>query len=88
MVAGRSSRSWSDEVQAATVLESALGVKAWERKLTSPAKAEKMLGKSKLGLIESLISSKEGRPTLARESDPRPAVGATAIDFDVVCEDD
>ena len=88
MVAGRSSRSWSDEVQAATVLESALGVKAWERKLTSPAKAEKLLGKSKLGLIESLISSKEGRPTLARESDPRPAVGATAIDFDVVHEDD
>jgi len=39
-------------------------------------------------LIESLISNKDGRPTLARESDPRPAVGATAMDFDVVCEDD
>ena len=88
MVAGRSSRNWNDELQAAAVLESALGVKAWERKLTSPAKAEKLLGKSQLGLIESLISSKEGRPTLARESDPRPAVGATDMDFDVVCEDD
>jgi hypothetical protein len=88
MVAGRSSRSWNDELQAATVLESALGVKAWERKLTSPAKAEKLLAKSQLGLIESLISSKEGRPTLARESDPRPAVGATAMDFDVVHQDD
>jgi len=88
MVAGRSSRNWNDELQAATVLESALGVKAWERKLQSPAKAEKLLGKSKLGLIESLISSKDGRPTLARESDPRPAVGATGMDFDVVCEDD
>lgn len=82
MVAGRSSRNWNDELQAATVLESALGVKAWERKLQSPAKAEKLLGKSKLGLIESLISSKDGRPTLARESDPRPAVGATGMDFD------
>jgi len=88
MVAGRSSRNWNDELQAATVLESALGVKAWERKLTSPAKAEKLLAKSQLGLIESLISSKEGRPTLARESDPRPAVGATAMDFDVVHQDD
>ena len=88
MVAGRSSRSWSDEVQAATVLESALGVGAWERKLTSPAKAEKLLGKSKLDIVEALISSKAGRPTLARESDPRPAVGATDMDFDVVCEDD
>jgi hypothetical protein len=88
MVAGRSSRNWNDELQAATVLESALGAKAWERKLTSPAKAEKLLAKSQLGLIESLISSKEGRPTLARESDPRPAVGATAMDFDVVHQDD
>jgi hypothetical protein len=88
MVAGRSSRNWNDESQAATVLESALGVKAWERKLTSPAKAEKLLAKSQLGLIESLISSKEGRPTLARESDPRPAVGATAMDFDVIHQDD
>lgn len=88
MVAGRSSRSWSDELQAATVLESALGATAWERKLTSPAKAEKLLGKSKLGIIEALISSKAGRPTLARESDPRPAVGVTDMDFDVVCEDD
>ena len=88
MVAGRSSRNWNDELQAAAVLESALGVKAWERKLTSPAKAEKLLGKSQLGLIELLISSKEGRPTLARESDPRPAVGATDMDFDVVHEDD
>jgi hypothetical protein len=88
MVAGRSSRSWIDEVQAAKVLESALGVGAWERKLTSPAKAEKLLGKSKLDIVEALISSKAGRPTLARESDPRPAVGATDMDFDVVCEDD
>ena len=88
MVAGRSSRNWNDELQAATVLESVLGVKAWERKLQSPAKAEKLLGKSKHVLIESLISNKDGRPTLARESDPRPAVGATAMDFDVVCEDD
>jgi hypothetical protein len=88
MVAGRSSRSWIDEVQAAKVLESALGVKAWERKLTSPAKAEKLLGKKNLDIVEALISSKAGRPTLARESDPRPAVGATDMDFDVVCEDD
>ena len=88
MVAGRSSRNWNDELEAATVLESVLGVKAWERKLQSPAKAEKLLGKSKHVLIESLISNKDGRPTLARESDPRPAVGATAMDFDVVCEDD
>jgi hypothetical protein len=82
MVAGRHSRNWSDELQAATVLESVLGTKAWERKLQSPAKAEKLLGKSKHVLIESLITSKDGRPTLARESDPRPAVGATPIDFD------
>tara|TARA_R110000868_G_scaffold142639_2_gene360080 strand:- start:1453 stop:2592 length:1140 start_codon:yes stop_codon:yes gene_type:complete len=82
LVSGRSSRDWGDVAEAVKVLESQLGENAWERKLQSVAKAEKLLGKSKVSIIEPLINKKAGRPTLAKASDPRPAVGASADDFE------
>lgn len=82
MVEGRSSRSWSDEKLAIGVLESELGEQAWEKKLLSVAKAERSLGKAKLGVISDLVLRSSGKPTLVPESDKRPALGATADDFD------
>lgn len=82
MVEGRSSRSWSDEKLAIEVLESELGEQAWEKKLLSVAKAERSLGKAKLGAISDLVLRSSGKPTLVPESDKRPALGATADDFD------
>lgn len=82
MVEGRSSRSWSDEKLAVEVLESELGEQAWEKKLLSVAKAERSLGKTKLGVISDLVLRSPGKPTLVPESDQRPALGATSDDFD------
>lgn len=82
LVAGRSTRQWGDEAQAEAVLSVALGDDAFERKILSVAKAEKMLGKKRLDIIEPLIVKPNGRPTMVAESDLRPALGATCADFD------
>jgi CRISPR/Cas system-associated exonuclease Cas4 (RecB family) len=84
LVAGRSLRQWGDESKAEQVLVDELGDKAHERKLLSPAKAEKMLGKKKADVLEGLIVKPEGKPTLAPESDKRPAVTASADDFEAL----
>lgn len=82
LVAGRSVRFWGDEDKAGAELESFLGEEAYSRKLISPAKAEKALGKSKVKELKSFIVKSEGKPTLVPESDKRPAVNVTASDFD------
>jgi hypothetical protein len=82
LVAGRSNRQWSNEVDAEKVLVDALAGGAYETKLLSPAKAEKALGKKRAAIVETLIIKKEGAPTLAPESDKRPPIGATIGDFD------
>ena len=83
LVAGRSVRKWGDEIEAADVLETLLDEAAYERNLLSPAKAEKLLGKAKAKSIQALIVKPEGKPTLAHDSDPRPAVHLdVAKDFD------
>jgi hypothetical protein len=83
LVAGRSLRQWGDEASAAEALEQLLGTDdAYERKLLTPSKAEKMLGKAKAKEIQSLIIKPEGKPTLAPENDKRPAVNVGVDDFD------
>lgn len=82
LVEGRSLRQWRDEDEAAAVLETMLENDAYERKLLSPSKAEKAVGKTKAGELESLIVKPKGKPTLVPESDKRPPIGATADDFD------
>lgn len=82
LVEGRSLRQWRDEGEAAAVLETLLEDDAYERKLLSPSKAEKAVGKTKAGELESLIVKPKGKPTLVPESDKRPPIGATADDFD------
>lgn len=82
LVAGRSLRQWGDESKAEEVLTNLVGEDAFTRKLVSPAQAEKILGKAKAADIADLIVKPEGRPTIAPESDKRPAINLTNDDFD------
>ena len=76
LVEGRSNRKWSNEEEAQKVL---LSVKSddeiFTKKLISAPQAEKLLGKKDKDLISDLIIKPEGKPTLAPESDKRPAIG-------------
>jgi hypothetical protein len=81
LVEGRSLRQWGGEEEAATKLEWLLGTDAYTKKLISPAQAEKALGRAKAGEIADLVIKPRGKPTLAPESDPRPAFGAAAVDL-------
>lgn len=77
LVEGRSLRRWSDEDTAARRLE-ALGCDPYEeRKVRSIAAVEEMLGRKtfqkELGV---LVTRPQGKPTLAREADRRPAITA------------
>lgn len=86
LVAGRSLRKWGDESVAARVVFDLVGEDAYEKKLISPAKAEKILGKSKKAAISELVVKPEGKPTLTPESDKRPAINLQDSDFDVLTD--
>lgn len=68
-------RQWKDEKEAAKTLKmlGATERQLYPRKLLSPAQAEKLL-KLKPKSMEELAPRPRGEPTLARESDPRPAL--------------
>lgn len=83
LVEGRSNRVWADETAATGVLIDALGDAAWEKKLLSPAKAEKALGKKKT-MLAGMIFKPAGKPALAREEDKRPAYNDTANLFETI----
>lgn len=80
LVAGRALRKWGDEEEAEEKLADLLGDDAFVTKLISPSQAEKKLGRKKAGEITDLIIKPQGKPTLAPEADPRPAIGASAFD--------
>lgn len=76
-VAGRRSRSWTDQLHAFEVLQSK-GIDEsmlYERKPLSVAKTEKLIGEKLYKEIEpDLVTISEGKPTLAPESDKRDAI--------------
>ena len=76
VVAGRGSRSWRDELQAAEALKAA-GYTLEEitkTELLSVAAMEKALGRKKASeLLPDLYETKTGAPTVALASDKRPA---------------
>ena len=75
LVEGRRSRDWGE---GAVEMMERQGLDPWERKLRSPHSMEKEHGE--LGVP---IEVKPGKPTLAREDDPRaPYQAATAAEFD------
>lgn len=73
LVEKRASRKWRDETAAAKALNAA-GVECWEKKLITPAVAEKALLKDQRGLLDELTIKESSGHTLVHASDKRPAV--------------
>lgn len=85
LVEGRSNRAWRDEATTANALLTVIGEEMlYTRKIISPAQAEKELGKSRVGLLDDLITKPNGTPTLVPESDSRPAVNVSSESFDTI----
>lgn len=91
LVQGRKgNRAWTSAADAEAALK-AMRIKEadmYERKVISPAAAEKLakagtIGKRQWPKLQALITRSEGKPCLAPESDPRPAWNA-ADDFEKV----
>lgn len=94
LVAGkRTARAWADEKQAEDVMRKQMRLpveKAYNLKLITPPQAEKLAKAGDIGprqwpKLQALITQGEGKPHVAPESDPRPAitVAATPEDFDI-----
>lgn len=64
-------RKWKDEQSAEEALHAALGDAAYEKKLLTPAKAEKALGKAKAGMLSDLVTQDAGKPCLVPEGSER-----------------
>ena len=81
LVKGRGQRKWVDQKTAEEQLIQMIGPEALISKLISPTQAEKLLGKARYGEIIDLIHKPEGRPSLAPDTDPRPAVKPDAAEY-------
>ncbi len=85
----RGSRKWANEVEAEAMLKS-MRVKheqMYDYSLISPTTAEKLaksevIGKRQWPKLQALITQSEGRPSVAPESDKRPALVMTSVDAD------
>lgn len=84
LVEGRKGlRRWSDERTVATLLEAAIPNEAYEKKLISPAAAEKLLKKLPVwSSISASITQSPGAPSVAPVTDKRPAWSPTADMFE------
>ncbi|MEV9065361.1 DUF2800 domain-containing protein [Klebsiella quasipneumoniae] len=86
-------RAWRDEVEAEELLKSfrLKQDQMYSQKVISPTQAEKLLKKEsprRWTKVEALITRSDGKPTIAPESDPRPALNVNPVnDFDDVSED-
>lgn len=87
LVPGRANRKWKDEAAAAKYLAyKGLRMKQrFTKKLISPAQAEKLLGEDAWRL-EDHWEKPEGKPTLARVEDARPAL-RPGSEFDTLSGD-
>ncbi len=82
LVLSRTHRKWIDEGEALTALLKYLKEdQLFTRQMTSPAKAEKLLGKTHRQLVKALTESPEGVPSLAPVSDSRPGIPSALDDF-------
>jgi len=91
LVAGRKgARQWTDTSAVEAALVEALGGAAYEKKILSPAQAEKALRKSPhWDGLSALTRQSEGAPSVAPEADKRsPWTPASASDFDTLTEED
>lgn len=84
VVAGRGSRNWADDLEAAKLLEAAgyTREEITKTEILSVAQMEKALGKKRVAeLVGGHILTNTGAPTIAPESDKRPAYNP-ADDFE------
>jgi hypothetical protein len=80
----RGNRKWTNEDEAAATLGRE-GVQPFEQYIISPANAEKELRKRGKRLPAELVTQSPGEPTLAPESDPRPALVSDSVsDFPLI----
>lgn len=86
-------RTWASEEAARALLKDQFRYKTeevFDLKLISPTKAEKLIKKAsprRWTKVEALITRPEGKPTVAPESDPRPALDVNPEnDFENVAE--
>lgn len=84
-------RSWSSEEEAISLLKDQFRYKKEEVytfKVISPAQAEKLIKKAnprRWAKVEAIITRPDGKPTIAPESDPKPALNINPVnDFDDV----
>lgn len=86
-VEGRSTRAWTDQDAALEALMAG-GVEEaiiYDRVPKTLAQLEKVIGKQRFGeLVGGMITKSPGKPTLAAESDKRPAYNGAAADFSEV----
>ncbi|SFN75899.1 Protein of unknown function [Izhakiella capsodis] len=82
-------RAWRDEDEAIALLKDQFRYKKEEVytfKVISPAQADKLIKKTnprRWAKVEALITRPEGKPTLAPESDPKPALNIDPVnDFE------
>lgn len=74
MVAGSSSRSWTDETKAENALKRELGAAdAFTKKLLTPPTAEKVIGKTH-NIMKNHVTKAAGAPTLVKDTDKREAI--------------
>lgn len=78
LVEGRGSRDWTDEDAASRALRRIDGIGAvdiYTKTLVSPAQAEKLPGVGKdHRVMKKYVAWKPGKPSLAEESNPKPAL--------------
>jgi len=91
LIEGRRSRKWNAEENETVAVLKKLGFavgEIYERKLLGPASLEKLPklagNKTKRERLAELWHWSEGKPTLAPESDPAPAIGAPTTMFDPI----
>lgn len=91
VVAGkRGARTWADPAEVEKLFKETFRLKteeAYDLKLISPTTAEKLhkqgvIGPRQWSKVTSLITQSEGKPHVAPESDPRPALDVSANQFD------
>jgi len=89
VVTGREgNRNWADAKAIAGALPLLIGDSAYKpREVISPTDAERLLGKAQPAEWDSLqqfITRPPGRPSLVRDTDSRPALGAVSLEFPIV----